>query len=464
MNRFIFLITIFIFFLIFSTPSWSGGSSSFNTDGELVIKADSGNFHNFILDPITGKLLKNKRVSSVQNTFLSCNLDYNHNINERFIFDLTNNLYGQFFSPQDYEKSRYSELNNILKMRFGINHDNKTISEFGIFADHTRYTMDIYNDSDLNLFDAYYLIDHSVSKNTYLSWDFGLESGEYPHMKDDDYHRFHNRFKFTRYLMGVGKPSKLFKYYAFEEMPQSLEEETNYMDLAWDLFLAYDKYDMRSRPEGDDHNTASSGVNLNLAISEFAQMNMGVETGWRSHEFENIVRSILNFNKNRMFINLSHYLTKELKFTINTDLSGYNYLNTAGKDYNEFATDLIFYYSHRPFINWEIKFNNSNQSYDASNIFPNTRKNSFSSKWRRNYGENTAFTFIQEFTIFSVPDNENIAFSEYSEIKTGFILTKLITEDITMDFGLFMDKQDNYNYHENDIEEVYFQTGTKWTF
>jgi hypothetical protein len=235
-----------------------------------------------------------------------------HNVSKRFIFDITQNFYGKFATPQTIETDRYSELFNNFKMRFGVNHDEKTVSELVLFADHSKYNVDIYEDSNMNIWDFHYMIDHSISNNSYLTFVTGMESMEYPDNEIDNYDRIHNKLKFTRYIKAVGKPSKIFKYYPFEVMPEEIENRVEYMDLYWEVIGNFDKYSMRDKPKGYDHDDASLGINLNLIMSEFAELKGGISTNWRSHEIENLIDNTLNFDKNRIFVTLSQYMNKKL--------------------------------------------------------------------------------------------------------------------------------------------------------
>jgi len=158
-------------------------------------------------------------------------------------------------------------------------------------------------------------------------------------------------------------------------------------------------------------------------------------------------------------------MNKKLRIKYFGDFINYNYLNLAGYDYNELLNSVELNYLHREDIKLNLEFKNSNINYNLSkSAFPNTSESSFKTSWSRNYGIDKAFTLFEEVIHYDVSGNESAIYSSYLKTKFGFVVSRRITDNLSVDLGLIKSNTSNFNFHQNDIEETYLHTSTRWIF
>jgi len=263
----------------------------------------------------------------------------------------------------------------------------------------------------------------------------------------------------------VGKTPDYFKKYPLEEVPGDLFNNVKYMDLYWELYGKWEQYGMKNISDDFDHDDATFGGNFNLLFSEIARVSGGFSTRWRSHTNESVAKNILNFDENRLFITLTQYLSRTLKLRYYGDFTNYNYLNAAGYDYNEIVNMLKFTGIYRPYIRWILEFRNNSASYDVTNsVFPDTQRFTIKYSWTRNFGEDKAFTLFGEIVDYGVDGKETGIYSDYVRNKLGVLLSRRITDTISMDFGIVKSDTTNATFKENDVDESYVHTSTRWVF
>ncbi len=442
------------------------GSSRLVTDGELAVASQAGDFVRHVYDPATGAVLRRDDTSSFQETFLRLESSLTRNLDRRTILDLDDRLFGLFSSPQEAQTGRLSELENRLRVRLGVAHDERTASEFGLSADHVRTTLDLLDPEDLDLYDAHWLVDRALGRRTFLTFRTGRSSTDYPENPAESHRRVHHRLKLTRYVDAVGRQPAAFKYYLLEDMPESLREETRYMDLAWDMYVGLDAYDMTKAPSTDDREEVVLGTDLNLALSEFASLEAGVSSALGAYAAEQPAKGLLDYHRNRLHLELDHWLTGQLKGALATDLVTTDRRDTAGFDVNDFWHELRLEYSHRPYIQWDVTFSGNVISYDLDTAArPDTRDFRLRSEWTRWYGGRTAFTWTAEALRFRVPSGlESAAVSAHRRVSTGLAWTRLLLDDVTLELGAGHADEDHDLFKQNDLEESFLRSAFRIRF
>jgi hypothetical protein len=73
-------------------------------------------------------------------------------------------------------------------------------------------------------------------------------------------------------------------------------------------------------------------------------------------------------------------------------------------------------------------------------------------------------TLFEEIVHYDVSGNESAIYSSYLKTKFGFVFSRRITDNLSIDLGIIKSNTSNLNFHENDIEETYLHTSTKWIF
>lgn len=441
------------------------GTQRLRADGELAVVSDAGRFLRHRIDPATGAVVRDDELRAMQELFLLLDAELTRNVNERFLIDIDDRFRGAFASPQEAVTGRVSELDNRLRVRFGTAHDERTVSEIGLSAAHVRTRLPALEEEDADRYGGHLLIDRTLGTRTHLAFKAGRESAAFGNNPADDHHRVHTRVKLTRFVDAVGRQPAAFKYFLLESMPETLRAEERYMDLAWDLYVGHDAYEMRNRPAGEDHAELVVGTDLNMFLSEFAQARAGVSVAARAHDTPSVADGILDFRRQRLHLELDQRLTTQLRWILSSDLVTVNRRDAAGFDLNDFRHEARFEYSHRPHIRWDLSFSGDGLSRSLFNAGPpDARDYAAVSEWTRRYGERLSFTQLTEFSRYRVKRGETAAHPASRGLRTTFLWSRLLADDVTLDLGFGADDVNHDRFPAQDREERFLRSAVRVRF
>jgi hypothetical protein len=147
-------------------------------------------------------------------------------------------------------------------------------------------------------------------------------------------------------------------------------------------------------------------------------------------------------------------------------MQNYNRTSAPGFDYNEYSNSMIFRYMHRPHIHWDVEISNLNNAPGDATLaaIPGESERRLQSTWKRNYGENIAITWQETMIQRGVDGTQSLEFADFSRLVSSFVYSQRIVDNLTLDIGVRLDASEYSDFKENNFDEFYLHTATRYRF